>query len=130
MSEVIAERRFATRSGALVAARIYAPEKMQQSSEWSCRIEIEGPGSRSGERVIGVDSFQALELGLHLVCAHVDKIAATLSFQGGPEGDVGTPLMVTWSYSPALKEELYRLIEERITEELDAGEEESARMGR
>jgi hypothetical protein len=127
MSEVIAERRYATRSGASVTARIYAPQRMQQSSEWSCGIEIEGPGSRSEERVIGVDSFQALELGFHLLCSRLDKMAATLSFQGGPEGDVDTPLMVTWSFSIALKEELYRLIDEKITEELDAGDEESAR---
>jgi hypothetical protein len=121
MTDIIAERLFKTRRGAPVAARIYAPRRMERSSEWSCKVEIEGLESPLEKRVIGVDSFQALELGLCLLCRHIDKIAATLTFLNGPEGDAATPLIVPWSFSPPLKAEVYRLIDGKIKEELDAG---------
>ena len=121
MTEIIAERIFRRHGGTPVAARIYAPQRMGRSSEWSCGVEIEGLEAPFKKRVVGVDSFQAMELGLRLLCAHIDKVAPTLTFLDGPEGDAGTPLIVSWSYSPALKAEVHRLIDGKIKEELDAG---------
>ena len=101
MSEVIAERVLRTVEGAPVIARMYAPEKMDQSSEWKCRAEIQGLEVPFEKSSIGVDSFQALCSGLRLLCTHLDKVAATLTFLDGKRGDAGTPLIVSWSsYSP------------------------------
>ncbi len=121
MTEIIAERQFRTHEGALVAARIYAPHSMGQSSEWSCQVEIEGLEAPYEYAAIGVDSFQALYLALRALCAHIDEAAATLMFLDGRQGDAGTPLIVPWSSSPSLKAEVYRLIEAKIREELEAG---------
>ena len=94
---------------------------MGKSSEWSCKIEVKGLEPRFEQASIGVDSFQALYGGLRLLCAHLDKVATTLTFLDGREGDVGTPLIVPWSFTPLLKAEVYRLIERKIKEELEAG---------
>jgi hypothetical protein len=44
-----------------------------------------------------------------------------LTFLDGRKGDAGTPLIVPWSFTPSLKAEVYRLIEGKIKEELEAG---------
>jgi hypothetical protein len=121
MTEKIAERLFRTREGTPVVARMYAPERMGRSSEWSCKVEVEGLEPRFEQAGVGVDSFQALYSGLRLLCAHLDKVVATLTFLDGREGDAGTPLIVSWSFSPSLKAEVNRLIEEKIKEELSVG---------
>jgi len=120
MITVIAERFFRTRSGTAVVTRLYAPERMAQSSEWSCKIDISGLEAPYEQTAIGVDSFQALFLGLRLLCAEIDKRAATLSFLDGGEGYTGTPLILPWSYSDSLKAQVHRMINEKVKEELDA----------
>lgn len=116
----VAERRFRTRNGTAVVARLYAPERMAQSSEWSCKINLAGLEEPYEQIAIGVDSFQALCLGLRLLCAEIDKRAPTLSFLDGSEGYTGTPLILPWSYSGALKAQVHRMINEKVKEELDA----------
>jgi len=60
---VVAERRFRdSNSGASVTARIFAPRPSEDSSEWSCRIDIQGLAAPFDKSIFGVDSFQALEL--------------------------------------------------------------------
>jgi len=120
MSEIVAERCFRTSEGKPVVARLYRPEKMGSSSEWSCKIEVQGlepPFERSS---IGVDSFQALYLALRGLCVQLDKTAANLVFLDGEAGDAATPLIMAWSFSRSLKTEVYRLIQKRIEDELDA----------
>src|SRR4051812_674715 len=106
MTEMIAERLFRMREGTPVAARIYAPQRIGRSSEWSCKVEVEGLESSFEQEGVGVDSFQALYSGLSLLCARLDKVAATLTFLDGREGDAGTPLIFPWSFNPSLKAEL------------------------
>ena len=120
MNDIIAERLFQAREGGPVVARIYAPERMGQSSEWSCKVAISGLDVPYEETVIGVDSFQAVYLGLRLICTQIEKVASTLRFLDGEEGDPCTPLIYPWSYSPSLKAKMYRLIDEKIKEELNA----------
>jgi len=120
MTDVIAQRLFRTRKGTGVVARVHAPEKMPHSSEWSCKVDVKGLEAPFEQAGIGVDSFQALCLGFRLLCAHLDKYAATLRFLDGKEGDVGTPLIVPWSFTPSLKAEAYRLIDGKIKQELGA----------
>src|SRR5262249_49012811 len=120
VSAVIAERVFRTSEGSSVVAKVHAPEKMAQSSEWSCRVEIQGLEAPVEKLAIGVDSFQALYLGIHLLSVQVDKSAATLTFLDGKAGECDTPLIMPWGFSSSLKAEMYRLIEERIMAELDS----------
>src|SRR5262245_25592596 len=110
MSDVTAERIFRTAEGMPVVARIYAPEKSDQRSEWSCRIEVQGLEAPFEQSALGIDSFQALYLGLRLLCVHLDKITATLTFSEGKAGECDTPLVMPWPSSPSLKAEVYELI--------------------
>jgi hypothetical protein len=119
MTHVIAERQFKQRGGARVVARIHAPQRIERSSEWLCWVEIEGLKTPFKKRAIGVDSFQALDLGLRLLYRNLDKIAKTLSFLDGPEGDTMTPLIVDWPSGPAGKAEIDRYVKEKIKAELE-----------
>jgi hypothetical protein len=121
MSEVIAERSFRTPDGKPVVAKIYRPEKLDNSSEWSCRIEVSGLPSSLDLKSIGVDSFQALCSALRVLCVHLDKMADNLIFLDGRAGDSVTPLIMPWSFSPSLKAQVYRLIQEKVEDELNAG---------
>jgi len=121
MSDIIATRHFRTSKEGRVVARIYAPEPIAKTSEWSCKIGLSGLDASYEQVAIGVDSFQALYLGLRLLCTEIDKRAATLRFLDGDEGDLDTPFILTWSYGPALKEEVRRLINGKIKDALEAG---------
>jgi hypothetical protein len=121
MGEIIAERRFQSPEGKPVTARIYRPEKPDGSSEWSCRIEVLGQDVAFDEPVIGVDSFQALYLALRCLCVHLDKTADELLFPDGEARDPGIPLIMPWPLAPSLKVQVYRLIQEKIEAELNAG---------
>ena len=120
MSEVIAERQFRTLEGTRVVAKIHLPEKLGQSYEWSCKVEVQGLETPFDKSSIGVDSFQALCSGLRLLCMHLDKIAETVTFLDGEAGDCGTPLIMPWTFGPSLKAEVYRLVEGKIKNELDS----------
>jgi hypothetical protein len=95
MTEIVAERIFQKTDSALsVIARIFAPEKIRGSSEWSCKIEVQGLDQPFGRSVIGVDSFQVLYLGLRALCVHLEKYEARLKFLDGSPGDGGLPLIM------------------------------------
>ena len=121
MSEIIAERSFRTPDGKPVVARVYRPEKIGGSSEWSCKIEVQGLEAPFEQSSIGVDSFQALYLALRGLCVHLDKIADNLLFLDGKAGDSGTPLIMPWSFGGSLKAQVYELIQEKIEDELNSG---------
>jgi hypothetical protein len=124
MSGIVAERVFRNvESGAPVTARIYAPEKVEQETEWSCKIEVLGLPAPYEKSIIGVDSFQALCGGLRVLCAHLDQQEARLAFLNGPDGDCDLPLFVSWSYGLQLKAEVKRLIQDKIADSLDAPEQ-------
>jgi hypothetical protein len=120
MSEIIAERSFRTPEGKPVVARIYQPEQLDNSSEWSCKIEVLGMEAPFVGSAIGVDSFQALYLAMRRLCAHLDETADKLLFLDGKARDSGIPLIMPWSFGPSLKAEVYRLIQEKIENELNA----------
>jgi hypothetical protein len=121
MSESMAERVLrSSDTGELVTARLHAPERIGQSSEWSCKIEVQGLDAPYERSIIGVDSFQALCLALRVLCAHLDKHARALKFLDGPTGSCGLPLIMPWSFDSALKAEMYRLIESKIREKFDS----------
>jgi hypothetical protein len=121
MGEIVAERLFRNSdSKAPVTARIYVPEKMGQSSEWSCKITVEGLDAPFEQTIIGVDSFQALYLALRRLCVHLEKYEGTLTFLDGAVGDCGFPLIVPWNFGCSLRAEVYQLIERKIEEHLNS----------
>ena len=103
-------------SGAQVVARIFEPEEIGQSSEWSCKIEVQGLGEPYERSIIGVDSFQALCSALRVLCAYVERHEQNLVFLDGEEGDCGLPLIMPWDFGAALKAEMYELINSKIEE--------------
>jgi len=113
----MAERIFRNpNSGEPVVARLYAPHPVG-ASEWSCELEIQGLEAPFQKSVIGVDSFQALNSALCVLCAHLDKHAGSLTFEDGAPGD-GVPMIVTWDYDHKLKPEVYQLIESKVRDSL------------
>jgi hypothetical protein len=125
VTKIIAERLYRKRGGAPVIARIYAPvraprnHEIARPSEWLCWIEIEGLEAPIKQRAIGVDSFQALELGLYTVSGYLEKNAATLSFLNGPEGHTATPLIVEWPFGSEGKADIERYVQVKFKEELE-----------
>jgi hypothetical protein len=119
----IAERLYRARGDTPVVARIYAPQKapppIARSSEWVCWVEIAGLETPFRDTVIGIDSFQALELGLHLLCSQLDAVGATLSFLDGSEGDTRTPMIVFWPFGSEGKTDIRRYVQTKFREELD-----------
>jgi hypothetical protein len=125
MTHIIAERLYRRRGNIPVIARIYAPvraplgHEVARPSEWLCWIEIEGLETPIRDRSIGVDSFQALELGLYSVSSHLEKHAATLRFSNGPEGHTATPLMIEWPFGSEGKADIQRYVQIKFREELE-----------
>ena len=120
---MVAERVFRESiSETCVTARIFTPERAGKSSEWSCKIEVQGLAMPFESSVLGVDSFQSLYLGLRLLCAHLEKHEASLAFPDGPPGDGGLPL-IALCLPPSLKPEVNRFIEGKIRDHLDSHEQ-------
>lgn len=120
MTGIVAERllRNAT-TGTDVIARLFAPEPIDGTSEWRCKIEIQGLESPDEASLIGVDSFQALTAGLRVLCARLEKHEADLTFLDGAPGDAGLPLIAECCF-PETKAEAYRFILEKDRELLDS----------
>ncbi|MEH2498195.1 hypothetical protein V1294_004674 [Bradyrhizobium sp. AZCC 1678] len=120
---VVAERVFRESiSGTCVTARIFMPERAGKSSEWSCKIEVQGLAMPFESSALGVDSFQSLYLGLRRLCTHLEKYEASLAFPDGPPGDGGLPL-IALCLPPSLKPEVNRFIEGKIRDHLDSQEQ-------
>ena len=54
-----------------MTARLFAPERLGDSSECSCRIEVLGLVMPFERSLIGVDSFQSLDLAMSFLCKHL-----------------------------------------------------------
>ena len=78
-----------------MTARIFAPERTGDSSECSCRIEVLGLETPFERSLIGVDSFQALELATSLLCTLLESHEASLAFLDGSPGDCALPLIAS-----------------------------------
>jgi hypothetical protein len=116
MTDIVAERvlRHAT-AGTDVVARIFAPVPIDETSEWSCKIEIQGLERPYEKPIIGVDSFQAMVLALKLLCTYLEKHEAELAFLDGAPGDIGLPLIASCCV-PETKTEAYCFICEKDRE--------------
>jgi hypothetical protein len=118
---MVAERVFRdSNSGACVTARIFAPERDEESSDWSCKICIEGLATPFERSIFGVDSFQALELATSLLCSLLEIHEASLAFLDGSPGDCALPLIA--SCPPSLKAEVRAFIRTKIKDDLQSGQ--------
>ena len=91
-----------------MTARIFAPERTGDSSECRCRIEVLGLATPFERSLVGVDSFQALELAMSFLCSHLERHERSLAFLDGSSGDCALPLIAFCP--PSLKEEVRELI--------------------
>jgi uncharacterized protein DUF6968 len=122
MTTIVAERTYRNvASNTDVVARLFAPEPADDS-EWHCRIEIQGLKSPIDKMIIGSDSFQALCLGLQLLCKFLASEEASLAFLDGEPGDADIPLITSCCF-PQTRIDASRFILERDRELLDAGSE-------
>jgi hypothetical protein len=120
MTEIVAERFLRDpSSGACVIARIFAPERIGKS-EWTCKIEVQGLAAPFETSIMGVDSFQSLYLGLRILCAHLEKHEASLTFLDGAPGDGSLPLVSICP--PEFKAEVHRFIEGKLRDHLASRE--------
>jgi hypothetical protein len=116
MTEIVAERVLRDlSSGAPVIARIFAPERIEES-EWTCKIEVQGLAAPFETSIMGVDSFQSLYLGLRVLCALLEKHEASLTFLDGAPGDASLPLVSICP--PELRAEVHRFIEGKLRDHL------------
>jgi hypothetical protein len=124
MTEIVAERLSASSAIQIpehaLPQESMGPKRIGKSSEWSCKIEVQGLAVPFEMSVVGVDSFQALYLGLRLICAHLEKHEVSLSFLDGRPGDGALPLIAYCP--PSSKAEAYRFIEGKIRDQLDSHE--------
>ncbi|MGJ5131554.1 DUF6968 family protein [Bradyrhizobium oligotrophicum] len=117
LTEVVAERvlRDVTTDTAVVA-RLSAPRQAGPRS-WYCDIEIRGLGNPFEMAISGVDSFQALYLGLYRTCVHLEKHEHHLAdaVDGAPAGDANLPFI---SFCPPeAKQEVHRYMHDKLTTE-------------
>jgi hypothetical protein len=116
MTEIVAERLLQDpSSGASVIARIFAPERTEES-DWACKIEVQGLAAPFEASIIGIDSFQSLYLGLRVLCAYLEKHEASLTFLDGAPGDASLPLVSICP--PEFKAEVHRFIEGKLRDHL------------
>ena len=109
MTRIVAERCFReSTSGACVTARIFEPERIGGSSECCCRIEVLGLETPFERSLVGVDSFQALELAMSFLCKHLERHERSLVFLDGSIGDCALPLIAFCP--PSVKEAVRELI--------------------
>ncbi|WP_257164539.1 DUF6968 family protein [Bradyrhizobium sp. SRS-191] len=119
MTTLVAERSYrkvATNSD--VVARLFAPERVNDC-EWRCRIELHGLTSPVDRSIIGGDSFQALYLGLQLLCRLLADDEAELASLDGASGDADIPLVTSCCF-PQTRTEALRFVTQRDQELLDA----------
>ena len=118
---VVAERVFRdSNSGASVTAQIFVPQRDEDSSDWSCKICIEGLATPFERSIFGIDSFQALELATSLLCTVLESHEASLAFLDGSPGDCALPLIA--GCPPSLKAEVRAFIRTRIKDDLESGQ--------
>jgi hypothetical protein len=76
-----------------MGARIFAPERVQSSEDWSCTFEIDAPVAVR-RTIYGVSSMQALMLGLKTMSAYLYGSEAYQNKHVGIYGEFGGDLSV------------------------------------
>ena len=95
-----------------VEARIYAPEK--RGEHFSCLVELSGIGRAVQKRkVMGVDSLQALRLGLEMIRYALEPIAMELRWLDGSQW-LDLPRYVPAIFGDSRDERFQRAIDDEM----------------
>jgi len=97
IGEIIATRRLyfldETNRKRTVSVFIGKPEDSPDSPGYQCPFQVIGIGGQETHLAQGLDSIHALQSALILIAAHLnqlnDEIGGKLSWEGGPEGELG-----------------------------------------
>ena len=116
LADVIVSRRLAVagRRRRFLTVRFERPRR--SGRDWVCWFELRGLGVRARYRTFGVDSLQALTLGIEVARVLVErrrlKLAGTFEGQRG-----GLPRVVLAPFNRAENEEIHRALD-RVTDRL------------
>lgn len=76
-----------------VSVFIGKPQESSDSPGYHCPFQVIGIGGQETHLAQGLDSIHALQSALILIAAHLnqlnDEIGGKLSWEGGPEGELG-----------------------------------------
>jgi hypothetical protein len=76
-----------------VSVFIGRPQQSSDSPGYHCPFQVIGIGGQETHLAQGLDSIHALQSALILIAAHLnqlnDEIGGKLSWEGGPEGELG-----------------------------------------
>ncbi len=116
---VIAHRTY-WRGRQRVVAKIGQPQKAEDG-HWFCPYQIVGLGNDKVRRAPGVDSFQALQLVMQAVRAHLLLHAPELSLFGA-KGELAIPKVIPDCFGKAVNEKLERVVEAAMEAMVSYGE--------
>ena len=118
---MVAERVFRdSNSGACVTARIFAPERDEELSDWSCKICIEGLATPFERSIFGVIHFRRWNWQQACSARCWKSTRRVLAFLDGSPGDCALPLIA--SCPPSLKAEVRAFIRTKIKDDLQSGQ--------
>ena len=97
IGEIIATRRLyffdEINTKRTVSVFIGKPQESSDLPGYHCPFQVIGIGSQETHLAQGLDSIHALQSALILIAAHLnqlnDEIGGKLSWEGGPEGELG-----------------------------------------
>ncbi|MGC4113667.1 MAG: hypothetical protein QM765_03185 [Myxococcales bacterium] len=122
---VIAQRTY-WRGRQRVVVKVGQPQK--DGDDWFCPYLIEGLDDGKVRRTWGVDSFQALQLVMQAIRAHLLSHAAELSLFGA-KGELGISKVVPDCFGKAVNEKLENVVEAAVEALAVYGEAVSRRHG-
>jgi hypothetical protein len=112
----IAVRRLRKRPQGTVTIALYPPEPAPGTppGKWQCRFRIAGIHTSGTQLSYGVDQFSALAGALELIRLSLEPAAKTLSWEIGPEGDLGFPRVLLNALGVPFSQRLNEVIDREI----------------
>jgi hypothetical protein len=111
--KIVATRSFQTASGETVVASLYQPTQ-EKSGDWACAFEITGLASPIVDRAMGVDSLQALMIGIDGIRARLRETGVSLSWVGGEPDDVGIPRQISIAFGLSFQRRIEQLMDDEV----------------
>jgi hypothetical protein len=115
---VIATRRLRTSAGSEVVATLLAP--VEADGEWECAFRITGLPNTVSERIRGVDSMQAIGLGIEGLRFYLERADDRLTWLDGEPGDLGFPRRIPPGFGVAVEKHLVQLVNDEIARLVEA----------
>lgn len=109
---VIATRVLSTADGREVIASLFEP--IPKGEVWECAFSIVGPDIDIEGAVGGVDSMQAITLGVEGIRVHLGRVAESLSWMYGEDGYLGFPRFYPAGFGVEVEARLVKLVNDEI----------------